>query len=140
MLPAVHAQFTRLFVLLLTVAVSCITPEDETVVVGAVTLIATVVATAELTWHDPKSGQLRRVAQTIRRGQFSESFSQAPAWFQQGVIAAKTAEVLRGSYFAPSGTPWAQVFALTQQLDPAVAERTDFGLLLDLIKNADRLH
>ncbi len=99
-----------------------------------------VVATAELTWHDPKSGQLRRVAQTIRRAQFSKSFSQAPAWFQQGVIAAKTAEVLRGSYFAPSGNPWAQVFALTQQLDPAVAERKDFGLLLDLIRNADRLH
>ena len=99
-----------------------------------------VVATAELTWHDPMNGQLRRVARVIRRGQFAESFSQAPGWFQQGVIAAKTAEVLRGSYFVPSGNPWPQVFALTQQLDPAVAERKDFVGLLELIKNADRLH
>ncbi len=97
------------------------------------------VATAELTWLDPQSAQPRRAAQTIHRGRIAASFSQAPGWFQHGVIAAKAAEVLRGSYFAPTSRPLDRIRDLADHVEPSTAQQADFQGLLRLLEQAQKL-
>jgi Ca-activated chloride channel homolog len=97
------------------------------------------VATAELTWREPVSGQSRHLTQPIGRGQFVKSFSQAPPWLQQGIIAAKAAEALRGSYYAPSPHPLAQILDLAAQADPRLTGQPGFQHLLAIIKSAEKL-
>jgi Ca-activated chloride channel family protein len=97
------------------------------------------VATAELTWTDPTSGQARRVARPIRRELFAASFSAAPTWLRQGVISAKTAEALRGSYYAPATHPFAHLAHLAEEIDPAAAQQGEFPRLMQLLKQAGRL-
>jgi Ca-activated chloride channel family protein len=97
------------------------------------------VARAELTWRDPNNGQPRRVAQMVRRAQIAASFSESPAWLQQGVIAAKTAEVLRGSYYAPASRPLAQILELTRQVDARASKQPTFQTLVELVKQAEKL-
>ena len=98
-----------------------------------------VVATAELTWREPVNGQPRHLTQPVQRAQFAESFSLAPPWLQQGIIAAKAAEALRGSYYAPSPHPLAQVLDLANQADPRLADQAGFQRLLAIIKSAEKL-
>jgi Ca-activated chloride channel family protein len=97
------------------------------------------VARAELTWRDPNNGQPRRAAQMVRRAQIAASFSESPAWLQQGVIAAKTAEALRGSYYAPATRPLAQILELTRQVDARLAQQPTFQSLVELVKQAEKL-
>jgi Ca-activated chloride channel family protein len=98
-----------------------------------------VIATAELTWHDALSGQPRRATRPLRREQLSQSFTQAPAWVQQGVVAAKTAEVLRGSYFAPTPSPMTKIRDLGNQVDDSLAGQPEFQRLLQLVRQAQKL-
>jgi Ca-activated chloride channel family protein len=97
------------------------------------------IAAVELTWRDPAGARQRRVAQWIRRAQIAESFSQAAPWFQQGVIAAKTAEVLRGSYFASGARLLDQIHDLARQVDPHTAEQADFQALVRLLEQVQKL-
>lgn len=97
------------------------------------------VAYVELVWHDPRSGQPRRRVQPIRRSHVSGSFSQAPAWLQQGILAAKTAEFLRGSYYVPGSRRLGQLLDLAAEVDSAAAEQAEFRALVELIGQADKL-
>jgi hypothetical protein len=96
-----------------------------------------VAVVAELKWTDPATGQARRVVRAIRRGQLTASFSQAPAWLQQGVVAAKAAEVLRGSFYSPSD-PLSAVLELAEHVDPRVPAQPDFQDLLTLVQQAEK--
>jgi hypothetical protein len=95
-------------------------------------------AVAELAWRDPVNGQQRGKPQPIFRSHVSPSFSQAPAWFQQGVIAGKAAEAMRGSFYAGTSHPFGQVLELAGQVDASAAERSDFQALIRLVKQADK--
>jgi hypothetical protein len=97
-----------------------------------------VLAGVEVTWRDPAGGRPRRIARPIRRSNLSESFSQAPPWFQQGVVAAKTAEALRGSKYVPDSRPLDRVLELADQVHPRVAEQPTFQDLLTLVKQAEK--
>jgi Ca-activated chloride channel family protein len=97
-----------------------------------------IAATAELTWKDPDSGQPRRVVRPLRRAQLAGSFSQAPPWLQQGIVAAKAAEAFRGSYYAKAANPLAGLLELTDQVDPQVKQRPEFQDLLRLLQQADK--
>ena len=59
-----------------------------------------IIAHATLEWRD-KSGKLHTKKQPISRLQFAPSFAESPRSLQLAALAAETAEVLRGSYFAP---------------------------------------
>lgn len=59
-----------------------------------------IIAHATLEWRD-KAGKLHTRKQPISRLQFAPSFAEAPRSLQLAALAAETAEVLRGSYFAP---------------------------------------
>jgi Ca-activated chloride channel family protein len=97
------------------------------------------VATAELTWRDPASSEQRRLIQSLGNEQIAASFSEAPAWFQHGVIAAKTAEALRGSYFVSGARPLDQIRDLAAQVDRGTAEQPNFQALLRLLEQTQKL-
>ena len=98
------------------------------------------IAAAELTWKEPSSGQQRRQVQVLKRRQIASSFAKAPAWMQHGVIAAKTAESLRGSFFTSAAHPVAQLQAAASQVDERVAEQPDFQALLELLRHVEKRH
>jgi hypothetical protein len=62
-----------------------------------------IVAHATLEWRDMAGKQHTR-KQAISRLQFAPSFAEAPRSLQLAALAAETAEVLRGSFFAPIAT------------------------------------
>jgi hypothetical protein len=97
------------------------------------------VGIVELVWHDPHSGQPRRRVEPIRRAQVARSFSQAPAWLQQGILAAKTAEFLRASYYVPNARRLAQLLDLAALVKSPAARQPEFRALVELIEQADRL-
>ena len=87
------------------------------------------IAAADLTWQAPASGQQRRQVKLLKRRQIASSFAKAAPWMQHGMIAAKTAEVLRGSFYLPASHPVAQLLAAASQVDERVAEQPDFQAL-----------
>ncbi len=62
------------------------------------------VATAMLTWTDAQSGQAKTSTQRISRLQFAKTFRESPLSLQMAAVAAETAEILRESPFAPTGS------------------------------------
>jgi len=97
------------------------------------------VAIVELLWRDPNNGQPRRRVQPIRRDQITSSFAQAPPWLQQGVLAASTAEFLRGSYYVPRSRRLDQLLDLAAEVDPRAAKMPEFQSLVQLIDEAGKL-
>ena len=98
-----------------------------------------VVATAELDWRDPQSRKAGRISRPLRRSQMGASFSQAPPWFQQAVVAAKAAEAMRGSFYADSPRPVGQVLELVDRVDPRVAREGTFQDLVNTVRQAEKL-
>jgi Ca-activated chloride channel family protein len=96
------------------------------------------VATVELSWHEADNDRAHREARRLRRGQLTGSFSQAPSWLQQGVLAAKGAEALRGSYYLPATRPVGRLLELAEGIDPRVRQKADFQALHSLLKQADK--
>ncbi len=97
------------------------------------------VATAELIWRDPAGSEPGRVIQTLTNDQIAASFAEAPSWLQQGVIAAKTAEALGGSYFVSAAHPLEEIRVLAAQVDPGTAEQPSFQTLLRLLEQTRNL-
>ena len=68
------------------------------------------VATAEVEWQDPQTGQMHKISQRISRVQFAKSFAESPLSLQAAAVAAEAAETLRGSILPPirgrSGVCW----------------------------------
>ncbi len=97
------------------------------------------IGTAEVTWRHPTSGQPQRRVLQLGPAQLAPSFAKAPAWLQQGVIAARAAESLKGSYFASGTRRIGQLLEFAQQVQPAAAESPEYRELVRLIEQADRL-
>jgi Ca-activated chloride channel family protein len=97
------------------------------------------VATVEVSWNDPVSGKRRQLRQRVSRLQFAPTFREAPMALQLAALAAETAEILRGSYFAPPNThSLADVAAVARQVHPRLAQRASFHELLDLVHRASQ--
>lgn len=60
------------------------------------------IASATLSWRDPKSGRRETVSQPIFATQFSPSFAESPRAVQAASLAAEAAEILRQSPFSTS--------------------------------------
>jgi Ca-activated chloride channel family protein len=97
------------------------------------------IASVEINWRHPPTGQMARIVRPILREELAQSFAQAPAWFQEGVIAAKGAEFLRGSHYAPTARPMRQLLDLASKVDQGLANEADFHRLVELLKQADKL-
>jgi Mg-chelatase subunit ChlD len=104
------------------------------------------VATVELTWRDPNSGQAQQLAQPISRLQFAPTWEQAPITLQQAAIAAETAEVLRGSRLAlrelgisaGNDRGLAGVQQAAARVHARLGEREDFRRWLQLVEELER--
>jgi Ca-activated chloride channel family protein len=95
--------------------------------------------TVEVTWRHPTTGQPQRRVLQLGPERLSPSFTAAPAWLQQGVIAARAAESLKGSYFANGTRRISQILEYAQRVQPQAAQTPEFRELVRLIQQADRL-
>jgi len=96
------------------------------------------VATAELSWREP-DGRPQQTSQRVSRLQFAKSFAEGPSSLQAAAIAVETAEVLRGSYFAPSGHALIRLKDLGRQVDESLAARPALRQFMFLIEQAQKL-
>lgn len=98
-----------------------------------------IVATAELNWRDPASGQPRKTAQSLRRSQLAWTFAQASPALQQGAIAAQVAQMLRGSHYVPASRRFSHLADLAQDIDRRASQTPEFKGLIELVEFAGRL-
>jgi Ca-activated chloride channel family protein len=96
------------------------------------------IATAELTWQDPTSGEERRARQPITRLQFAKLFAESPLSLQTAALAAYTAELLRGSQFT-GGKSLSSVWQLAEQGSPLVWQSSEVKALLAFVDAAERV-
>jgi Ca-activated chloride channel homolog len=98
---------------------------------------ADTVATAEVMWQEPGSDDVHHLEQSIGRLQFAPSWMETPLSLQLATLAAKTAEVLRASYFAPTGArPLDQIAEWADRANDALRSRESFRQLRALIDAA----
>jgi len=83
---------------------------------------------AEVTvqWRDAAGGEEREERRSIHRSQIAGSFAESSAALQAAALAAETAELLRGSYFARNGS-WAALLATAGQADSGLRTSPAFG-------------
>lgn len=95
------------------------------------------VATVELSWLDAASGEQRSSRQRVSRLQFAKSFAEAPLSLQAATIVGRTAELLRGSYYAGTSRSLAPVLELAEQASPLVTERPGMKAFLSFVEQAE---
>jgi hypothetical protein len=97
------------------------------------------IATVELTWKDPKTGEDQKTEQNVTRLQLAPSFHQAPLSLQMAALAAETGEILRHSFFTPPNShSLSQVAELGGLLNSRLRNRPSFARLMTLIEQAQR--
>ncbi len=95
------------------------------------------IATVEVSWHEPGTEQVRRLTQSIGRLQFVPSWTETPLSLQLATLAAETAAILRGSFFAPTiPRPLDQVADLADRANPLLQSRESFQELKSLLESA----
>jgi hypothetical protein len=99
---------------------------------------AETIGEATLRWVDAEEGTAREEHRTLRRADFAAPWHDCPAPLAAAALAAETAEVLRGSYFAQGGS-LRDVLEAARRLPPEVRERHRLPELLRLVEEADRL-
>jgi Ca-activated chloride channel family protein len=93
--------------------------------------------TVQLRYADPKSGEVREIAQPFGSAGFGRDFAAAAPRFQQAVAVAGFAEQLRGSRLgAPS---LAGVLAITRRIAPQLANDNDVQEFAQLVARAIEL-
>lgn len=110
-----------------------------------------VVATVDLQWTDPVTGDLRRAGpQRVSRLQFATSFAGSPIPLQAGLLAAETAQVLREDYdfsvedgrsygYRPKRRDLEHVLDAAAEVNPLLARRLQFQQFMEFVEQADRL-
>jgi Ca-activated chloride channel family protein len=96
------------------------------------------VGVAELVWRDAATGRAEQRSQRISRLQFATSLAEAPISLQAAAIAAETAEILRGSHYAPAAThTLARVLEQADRVHPALQRQPEFAELMKLVELAE---
>jgi Ca-activated chloride channel family protein len=91
----------------------------------------------EVSWRDARTGSRQSRRQRISRIQFAPTFAEAPMPVQAAIVAAETAELLRGSPYADRPqTSLATVRELADQVDPEMAETPSFKRFVRFIDRA----
>ncbi len=98
------------------------------------------VAAADLRWQDAETGEKHSLTQRISRVQFATTLVEAPLSLQMAAIVAESAEVLRGSIYAPNyPAALGDVLEVSNSLHPRVFENPSFVEFLTTIEQAHRL-
>jgi Ca-activated chloride channel family protein len=93
----------------------------------------------EVVWRHPQNGQPGRIVRSVPISQLAESFSESPTWLQQGIVAARAAEFLRGSYYLPNSRRVDQLLDLAGEVDAQTAKTPEFRTLVELIERSAKL-
>jgi len=97
------------------------------------------VAVATVAWRDPKTGADQQLKQRISRLQFAPSFAESAMSLQAATVAARTAEVLAGSYFAgASSRDLSAVITLAEEVNPRLFEQDSYQQLVEFAKKCQR--
>ncbi len=97
------------------------------------------VATAELTWSDPRTGRQQSLQRKYRRGQFAQSVAQSPPSLQAAIVVAQTVEVLRDVPYTwgPQGkSGLSRVLEFARRLDSRVYQRPSFDEFVTMLGQA----
>jgi hypothetical protein len=97
------------------------------------------IATVELTWKHPATGDELRTRQQITRLQFAKLFAESPLSLQTAALAGYTAELLRGSQFTAGSRSLASVRLLAEQCSPLVWQQADVKALLAFVEAAEKV-
>ncbi len=98
-----------------------------------------VIATAELSWKDARTGQPRSVQQKLLRKQVAGSVLQSPLPLQAAMVAAQTAELLRESPFAgwiPTASNPKLVLEAARQMDSRIQAWPSVQQMTQLLEKA----
>jgi Ca-activated chloride channel family protein len=94
-------------------------------------------ATVYLRWEDPDTGEVTELNREFDSGQMAESFLSASPYFQNAVVVAEYAEVLRGSYWAQDNT-LAGVLEEAERVAELLPEDEDVAEFVELVRQAAR--
>jgi Ca-activated chloride channel family protein len=101
-------------------------------------------ATAELTWQEPSSGEYRRVEQEFRREQLAGSWAHTPASVQAAAVAAEAVETLRFSPYNPPVPTRSLLWSLSailrsgRDVNSQLLERSSYSEFLNMLEKAVR--
>jgi Ca-activated chloride channel family protein len=101
-------------------------------------------ATAELTWREPSSGEDRRLEQELRREQLAGSWAHTPASLQAAAVAAEAVETLRFSPFNPPVPTKSLLSSLSailragRDVNSQLLERPSYREFLNMLEKAVR--
>ncbi len=101
-------------------------------------------ATAELTWREPSSGEDRRLEQEFRREQLAGSWAHTPASVQAAAVAAEAVETLRFSPYNPPVPTRSLLSSLSailrsgRDVNPQLLERPSYREFLNMLEKAIR--
>jgi Ca-activated chloride channel family protein len=101
-------------------------------------------ATAEITWREPSSGEDRRLTQEFRREQLAGSWAQTPASVQAAAVAAEAVETLRFSPYNPPVPTRSLLSSLSailrsgRDVNSQLLERPSYNEFLNMLEKAVR--
>jgi hypothetical protein len=98
------------------------------------------VATVQVEWRDPNTGETHRLQQRVSRLQFATSFAEAPLSLQAATVAAEAAEVLRESSFvANKSRGLKDVLLVAEKVNPRLAARPSYARFVAFLEQAERI-
>jgi Ca-activated chloride channel family protein len=95
-------------------------------------------ATVYLRWEDPDSHEVVELSRDFYSDEMAGTFTSASPYFQQAVMVAEYAEILRESYWAQDST-LAGLLAEAERVGELLAEDADVGEFVDLVRRANRV-
>jgi Ca-activated chloride channel family protein len=93
------------------------------------------IATVYLRWQDPNYDEAAEIYQEFFSDELAESFPDASPRFQNAVVVAEYAEILRGSYWAESNT-LAGVLEEAERVAELLPNDPDVAEFVDLVRQA----
>lgn len=100
------------------------------------------VATIELSWLDPKTGQRAKLTQTVTRGQMPGGLNRTPAELQMAAFAAELAELLRDSPYArmtPRPGSVGRLVEFATNIDSRLMARPSFMAMADTARRLEKV-
>lgn len=96
------------------------------------------IATVQLRWDDPDTGEVREINGNFNTWDLSNSFPETAPRYQLAILAGYYAEALRNSPWAQSIT-FGQIYSLAAPLSHSLPEDPDVIEFIDLVGRADRI-
>ena len=95
-------------------------------------------ATVNIRYEDPETGDVREISREIRRSELSGALEEASPRFQLNAVVAEYAEILRESYWAQDSS-LTEVRVLAERVSALLPEDPDVAEFVRLVAQADAI-